>query len=89
MSHKVAANVKVFAIGRIFIERPARTNALSKLFAEDKICSLIINVKPELSLSKDLPPIAPMSRPAVANTHVSGSFVCLYLIIYCPGHGKS
>jgi hypothetical protein len=37
--------------GRIFIERPARTNALLKIFAEDNICSLIINVKPELKLS--------------------------------------
>ena len=28
----MTANVKVFAIGRVFIERPARTNALLKIF---------------------------------------------------------
>jgi hypothetical protein len=42
-------NVKVLAIDRIFIERPARTNALLSAAAdvEDNICSLINYVKPE------------------------------------------
>src|SRR6266540_7141296 len=65
--------------GRIFIERPARYKCLiEKYFAEDNICSLIINVKPELKPSKDSLPIAPMSSPAIANTHV----VCRTSLIY-------
>jgi hypothetical protein len=52
-------------------ERPARTNAFLKIFCEVNICSLIINVKPELLLSRDLPPIALPSSPAFANTHVT------------------
>ena len=69
----MAYNEKVFAIGRIFIERPARTNASLKLFVEDNICSVTINVKLELLLSKDLLPIVLPSSPAIANTHVSCS----------------
>jgi hypothetical protein len=38
-----------------------RTNALLKIFAEDNICSLIINVKPELKLSNNSVPIDPPS----------------------------
>jgi hypothetical protein len=38
---------------------------------EDNICCLIINVKPELKLIKDLMPIASMSSPAIANTIVA------------------
>jgi hypothetical protein len=52
--------------GRIFIERPARTNASLKYFSEDNICSLIINVKPELKLSMALSPIDLPSSPVVA-----------------------
>jgi len=44
-----------------------------KYFVEDNICSLIINVKPELNLSKDLLLIALPSSPAIANTHVGRS----------------
>jgi hypothetical protein len=36
--------------GRIFIERPAGTNVLLKYFAEDKICSLILKVKPQIKV---------------------------------------
>ena len=42
---------------------------------EDNICRLIINVKPELKLIKDLLPIASTSSPAIANTFV----VCCFL----------
>jgi hypothetical protein len=44
---------------------------IEKYFVEDNICSLIINVKPELKRSRDLLPIALPSSPAIANTHVS------------------
>ena len=64
--------------GRIFVERPARTNAQLKIFAEDNICSLIINVKPELKMSKDSLPIVLPSGPAIANTHVSGSCLLIF-----------
>jgi len=53
-------------------------------FVEDNICSLIINVKPELKQSKVLLPIALPSSPAIANTHVARSFfydVYFYLIL--------
>jgi hypothetical protein len=40
---------------------------------EDNICCLIINVKPELKLIKDLLPIALPSSPAIANTFVACS----------------
>ena len=40
----------------------------------DTFCRLIINVKPELKLNKDLLPIASMSSPAIANIFVSGWF---------------
>jgi len=41
-----------------------------KYFVEDNICSLIINVHPELKISKDLLPIDPPYSHAIANTHV-------------------
>lgn len=53
MCRKNDAQRKSICDGRIFIERPARTNADVKYFVEDKICSLIINLKPELKLKKD------------------------------------
>jgi len=65
------AQRKSICDGRIFIDRPASTNAQLKYFVEDNICSLIINVKPELKLSKDLLQIALPSSPAIANTHVA------------------
>jgi hypothetical protein len=52
-TNNMTHNVKVFAIGRVFIDRPARTNASLKYFVEVKICCLIIKVKPELQPSKD------------------------------------
>ena len=61
--------------GRIFVERPARTNAPLKIFLEDNVCSLIINVKPELKLSRDLLPIDLPSSPAIANTMLPAVFV--------------
>ena len=54
----MAPNEKVFANGRIFVERPARTNTQLKYFAEDTFCRLITNVKPELELRSDLLSIA-------------------------------
>ena len=60
---------------RAFIEHPAATNDDWKTFVEDNICSLIINVQPEQKLNKDLLLILTTSSPAIANTHVVGSFL--------------
>jgi len=49
---------------------------IEKYFVEDNICSLIINVKPELKLISNLSPIALPSNPAIANTHVMRSCCC-------------
>ena len=46
---------------------------IEKYFVEDNICSLIINVKPELKLISNLSPIALPSNPAIANTHAMRS----------------
>ena len=57
-------------IGKIFIDRPAQTNVSLKILVEGNICSLIVNVKPELLLNRDLLSIAFPSSPAIANTFV-------------------
>jgi hypothetical protein len=49
------------------------TNAQLIFFAEDTICRLIINVKPEPKLIKDLLKIASTSSPDIANTFVVSS----------------
>lgn len=53
--------------------RHAGTEVDFCFIVEDNICCLIINVKPELKLIKDLLPIALLSSPAIANTFVVGS----------------
>ena len=52
--------------GRIIAFRHADTEVDFCFIVEDNICCLIINVKPELKLIKDLLPVAPMSSPAIA-----------------------
>jgi hypothetical protein len=47
-----------------FMFRHADTEVDFCFIVEDNICRLIINVKPELKLSKDLLPIASTSSPA-------------------------
>ena len=75
MGHSITANVKVFAMAGYSLNvQPVQMPDL-KYFAEDNICSLIINVKPEPMLSKDLLPIALTSSPAIANTHVVRSWL--------------
>ena len=57
-------------VGRIFKFRHARTKVDYYFIVEDNICRLIINVKPELKLIRDLLPIVLPSSPAIANTFV-------------------
>ncbi|HYK57713.1 MAG TPA: hypothetical protein VEV15_14695, partial [Flavisolibacter sp.] len=66
-------NESVFAMAGYFVFRHADTEVHFCLIVEDNICCLIINVKPELKLIKDLLPIALPSSPAIANTFVVGS----------------
>jgi len=70
----MAANEKVFAMAGYSLNVQPEQMLYWKYFAEDNICNLIINVKPELKLSRDLLLIALPSSPAIANTHVSCSF---------------
>lgn len=56
--------------GRIFEVRHARTEVDFCIIVEYNVCLLIINVKPELKLIKDLPPIVLPSSPTIANTFV-------------------
>jgi len=56
--------------GRILEFRHADTEVDLCFIVEDNICCLIINVKPELKLIKDLLPIVLPSSPAIANTFV-------------------
>jgi hypothetical protein len=70
----IAANEKVFAMAGYSLNIQPEQMPYRKYFVEDNICSLIINVKPELKRSKDLLPIALPSSPAVANTAVSCRF---------------
>jgi len=71
----MAHNEKVFAMAGYSLNVPSGQMPYWKYFAEDNICSLIINVQPELNLSKDLLPIALPSSPAIANTHVVRSYI--------------
>jgi hypothetical protein len=57
--------------GRILAFRHAGTEVEYCFIVEDNTCRLIINVKPELKLIKDLLPIALPSSPAIANTFVT------------------
>ena len=66
--------------GRILAFRHADTEVDLCFIAEDSICRLIINVKPELKLIKVLLPIVLPSSPAIANTFVSGSIVSNILV---------
>jgi hypothetical protein len=50
--------------------RHAGTEVHFHFIVEDNICRLIITVKPELKLTKDLVLIALPSSPAIANTFV-------------------
>src|SRR6266487_1923016 len=61
--------------GRILAFRHARTEVDFYFIVEDNICSLIINVKPELQPIKGLLPIVLPSSPAIANTFVVSRFV--------------
>jgi len=74
-SPSITANEKVFAMTGYSLKVQPKQMLYRKYFAEDNFCSLIINVKPESKLNKDLLPIAPTSSPAIANTHVSSSFI--------------
>ena len=73
MSGLIAANEKVFAMAGYSLNVQPEQMPYWKYFVEDNICSLIINIKPELKMSKDSSPIAPTSSPAIANTHVRRS----------------
>ena len=70
--------------GRILAFRHAGTEVGFCFIVEDNIGRLIINVKPELKLIKDLLLIAPMSSPAIANTFVGGS--CLVRLKQASGN---
>ena len=72
---KMAGNESVFAMAGYFMFRHAGTEANYCFIVEDKICRLIINVKPDLMLNKDLLPIASTSSPAIANTFVVRSWL--------------
>jgi len=50
----VAANESVFAMAGYSVFRHAGTEVHFCFIVEDNICCLIINVKPELKLIKDL-----------------------------------
>ena len=68
----MTANESVFAMAGYSVFRHACTEVEFCFIVEDNICRLIITVKPELTLIKDLLPIALPSSPAIANTyHVS------------------
>jgi hypothetical protein len=56
--------------GRILALRHAGTKVDYCFIVEDNICRLIINVKPELKLIKDLLQFILPSSPAIANTFV-------------------
>ena len=62
--------------GRILAFRHADTDVDKCFIVEDNICRLIINVKPELKMIKDLLTIALPSSPAIANTFVSCRLFC-------------
>lgn len=84
--YSMAYNESVFAMAGYFVFRHACTEADYCFIAEDNICRLIINVKPELKPIKDLLPIALPSSPAIANTFVSGipySVFLNYVSICC------
>ena len=70
----MTANESVFAMAGYSVFRHADTEADFCFIVEDNICRLIINVKPELKLIKDLQPIVLPSSPAIANTFVGSSF---------------
>ena len=63
----MTANEKVFAMAGYSLNVQPVQMPIKK-FVEDNICSLIINVKPELKLSKELLLIALPLNPDVANT---------------------
>ena len=75
VSIKNCRQQKSICDGRIFVERPAGTNALLKILAEDNICRLIINVKPELKMIRDFAADCWSVSPAIANTHVGCSII--------------
>jgi len=64
----MAGNEKVFAMAGYSLNVQPEQMLYWKYFVEDNICSLIINVKPELLLNSDLLPIDLPSSPAIANT---------------------
>jgi len=72
------ANESVFAMAGYSVIRHAVTEVDVCFIVEDNICRLIINVKPELKLSKDLLLIVLPSSPAIANTFVVGSLFFLF-----------
>ena len=57
--------------GRILAFRHADTEVDFYFIAQDNNCRLIINLKPELKLIKDLLLIVLPSSPAIVNTFVS------------------
>ena len=63
-------NESVFAMAGYFMFRHAGTEIYFYFIVEDNICCIIINVKHETKLNKDLLPIASTSSPAIANTFV-------------------
>jgi len=80
---RITANEKVFAMAGYSLNVQPEQMPYWKYFAEDKNRSLIINVQPELKLSKDLPPIDLPSSPAIANTHVGRRLEFRDTLLYC------
>jgi len=74
VSQEAYSQRSVFAMAGYSVFRYADTEVEFYFIVEDNICRLIINVKPELKLIKDLLPIVLPSSPAIANTFVSSSF---------------
>ena len=75
LCHAIAHNESVFAMAGYSVFRHADTKVDYCFIVENNICRLIINVKPELKLIKDLLPIVLPSSPAIANTFVGRSYV--------------
>ena len=73
----MTANESVFAMAGYFMFRHACTEVDFYFIVGGTFCRLIINVKPELKLIKDLLPIVLPSSPAIANIFVVRSWLPL------------
>ena len=78
----MTANEKVFAMAGYSLNVQPEQMSIEKYFVEDNICSLIINVKPELKMSRELLPIVVPSSPAIANTPVVRSLISASFVMY-------